>query len=550
MLVDDIGSVLSVNGALTAAELAARVGAGVDEVSFALYASHGRFRRDGSSPPRWWVGSSPRRGTPSPTGAARVPRPRPSSLLRLYSWQVDALESWERTGGRGVVEAVTGTGKTMVGVAAALDELARRGQVVVLVPTIELQRQWLIELEAQLPAVGSARQLSAGASDAQARPMAGAGTSDSRALSVAPLSSAVPQPGSMGAGGRDSLLSHDILVAVVNSARAKDLRPIRLGGLLVADECHRYGSAVNRLALDARFGRRLGLSATYPREDDGNLAWLDPYFGGTCFRLGYERAVADGIVARFSVTLVGVQFSPGERATYEELTKLLGALRARLVRQWGVPEEPFEVFVRAVSLLADSDKPGAWPAREYRRAMLERRRLLADTPAKDSALYQLAPALNEADRALVFTQSIAAAERARAVLTECGLRAAAMHSQLPARARAEVFDQFASGGLDVLAAPRVLDEGVDVPAADLAVIVGASRSRRQMVQRMGRVLRRKDDGRHARFVVVFVEDTIEDPSSGAHETFLQEVVNVAERVSSFRTGATRRLSEVMDALQN
>ena len=62
-----------------------------------------------------------------------------------------------------------------------------------------------------------------------------------------------------------------------------------------------------------RFGRRLGLSATYAREDDGNLAWLDPYFGSTCFRLGYERAVADGIVARFTVALVGVQFSPSER---------------------------------------------------------------------------------------------------------------------------------------------------------------------------------------------------------------------------------------------
>ena len=249
------------------------------------------------------------------------------------------------------------------------------------------------------------------------------------------------------------------------------------------------------------------------------------------------------------MTLVGVQFSPGERATYEELTKLMGALRARLVRQCGVPEEPFEVFVRAVSLLANSDEPGAWPAREYRRAMLERRRLLADTPAKDSALYQLVPALNEADRALIFTQSIAAAERARALLTTCGLRAAAMHSQLPARARAEVFDQFATGGLDVLAAPRVLDEGVDVPAADLAVIAGASRSRRQMVQRMGRVLRRKADGRHARFVLVFVEETVEDPSTGAHETFLEEMVKVAERVSSFRVGAAQSPREVLDALQ-
>ena len=537
MLADKIGSVLSAKGGLTASELASVLSTGVDEVSFALYASHGRFRRDTGSPPRWWAGSSPRRATPTRTIAARPLRRRPSSLLGLYSWQVDALESWEKNGSRGVIEAVTGTGKTMVGVAAALDELDRRGQVVVLVPAIELQRQWLSQLEAYLPALRSGGQTDAGAYGDQAR----AGAPSSAALRLA---------GSMGAGTADSLMSHDVLVAVVNSARAKDLRPIRQGGLLVADECHRYGSAVNRLALDPRFGRRLGLSATYARDDNGNLAWLDPYFGGTCFRLGYERAVADGIVARFSVVLLGVQFSASERAAYEELTKLMGALRARLVRECGVPEEPFDVFMRAVSALADSNEPGAWPAREYRRTMLQRRRLLADTPAKDCALRKLAPALRGADRALVFTQSIVAAERTRVVLTGCGLRAAAMHSGLSTRARAEVLDLFATGGLDVLAAPRVLDEGIDVPAADLGVIMGASRSRRQMVQRMGRVLRKKADGRRARFVVVFVEDTVEDPSSGAHETFLEEVVNVAERVSSFRTNfATDSTGALLDALQ-
>ena len=537
MLADEIGSVLSAQGGLTASELASVLGAGVEEVSFALFSNHGRFRRDSGSPPRWRAGSSPPQARPTRTVAARPLRPRPSSLLGLYSWQLDALESWENSGGRGVIEAVTGTGKTMVGVAAALDELARRGQVVVLVPAIELQRQWLAHLQAHLPALRSGGQTDAGACDNRAR----AGTASPGTGRCA---------GSMGAGAADSLISHDVLVAVVNSARAKDLRPIRQGGLLVADECHRYGSAVNHLALDPRFGRRLGLSATYAREDNGNVAWLDPYFGGTCFRLGYERAVADGIVARFSVVLLGVQFSSSERATYEQLTKLMGACRARLVREFGLPEEPFDVFVRAVSALADSNEPGAWPAREYRRTMLERRRLLAETPAKGSALRKLAPALRGADRALVFTQSIGAAERTRAVLTGCGLRAAAMHSGLSTRARAEVLHLFATGGLDVLAAPRVLDEGVDVPAADLGVIIGASRSRRQMVQRMGRVLRKKADGRRARFVVVFVEGTVEDPSSGAHETFLEEVVNVAEGVSSFRTDfATHRPGELLDALQ-
>jgi RNA polymerase primary sigma factor len=526
VLCDEIAAFLRKRGGLTTAQLARMLGETPEAVSFALYSGHGRFRRDASLPTRWWLATSqgrdrsslPPAGHPKarpsigvmvasrPSGGARplvrgacplatTTSGAPSSTLGLYQWQQDALRAWQARGQRGVVEAVTGTGKTMVGIAAALDELGRRGQVVVLVPTVELQRQWATQLASRLPGLRGA--------------------------------------GRMGAAEHDSLVSHDVLVAVVNSARSKDTRPIRQGGLLVADECHRYGSAFNRLALDERFQRRLGLSATYARDDD-NLAWLDPYFGGTCFRLGYDRAMRDGIVARFAVTLMGVELLPGERARYDELTEQMKTLFGALVERYGVPEAPFEEFIRAVAALAEGDEAGSSTARCYRRAMLERRRLLADTQAKDCALVRLAPELQAAERTIVFTQSIAAAERARNVLAGCGFRTAAVHSAMAPRERAEVLPRFRDGALQVLAAPRALDEGVDVPAADLAVIAGASRSRRQMVQRMGRVLRRKPDGRLARFVVLFAERTVEDPASGAHEAFLDEVVAVAERVTCLR----------------
>jgi superfamily II DNA or RNA helicase len=500
LLADDIAAALSAVGGATTAELAGRLRAPERDVSFALWASHGRFWCDGDAQPRWWLASvhgRQRRARVAPLPVVPVPQ---DTSLQLYAWQKEALNAWQRRGGRGVVEAVTGTGKTMVGVAAALDEISRRGQVVVLVPTVELQHQWVAELELRLP--GNQRI------------------------------------GRLGAGAGNSLVTSDVLVAVVNSARAVDVRPIRQGGLLVADECHRYGSAVNQLALDQRFRRRLGLSATYARDDEGNLAWLDPYFGGTCFRLGYARAVRDGVTARFTVTLVGVKFTPDEQSHYDELTDLMSGLRARLVRQHGIPAEPFEVFLRGVASLADGVGEGSGTAREYRRVMLERRRLLADTPAKDGALALVAPGISDADRAIVFTQSIAVSERAKRVLTDCGLLADAIHSARPGPDRREILQRFAIGEIDVITAPRVLDEGIDVPAADLAVIVGASRSRRQMVQRMGRVLRRKPDGRRARFVVLFVEGTVEDPRRGAHEAFLGEIVDVADHISCFPESVT------------
>ena len=479
-----------------------RVSITAADVSTVLRTHPGRFRPDAGDPQRWWpTATAVARpaaavGPAGAAGAAGAAGP-----LRLYPWQVEAFAAWQKGGGRGVVEAVTGTGKTMLGITAAAAELARGGQVCVLVPTTELLHQWRATLHRCLPATTSV--------------------------------------GLLGGGQHERIADHDVLVAVVNSARDADLRPRRPGGLLIGDECHRYGTDVNRAALETGFARRLGLSATFARPDEGHLAWLAPYFGPTCFRMGYGRAIAEGVAAHFLVALMAVRFEPPERAVYDDLSRELVRARAVLISRFGVPPEPFGIFLRAVANLArsDGDGPAGLAARLYLGAMQDRRRLLAETPAKTSALGRLVPAFLAAARAIVFTQTIDGAERAATVLRELGVHAAAIHSGLDRSARYAVLAGFRSGDLLVVTAPQVLDEGVDVPAADLAVILASSRSRRQMIQRMGRVLRRKPDGAAARFVIVHVEGTVEDPALGAHGTFLGEVTEVADAVRRFPAGS-------------
>ena len=91
-----------------------------------------------------------------------------------------------------------------------------------------------------------------------------------------------------------------------------------------------------------------------------------------------------------------------------------------------------------------------------------------------------------------------------------------------------------------------MEEWVDVPDADLAVIVAASKQRRQMIQRMGRVLRRKSDGRDAEFAILFVEMTDEDPRLGAHATFVEELMAVAQS-SKINIGGEYLLPELSTA---
>lgn len=114
--------------------------------------------------------------------------------------------------------------------------------------------------------------------------------------------------------------------------------------------------------------------------------------------------------------------------------------------------------------------------------------------------------------------------------------------------RQRVFASFEQGKHDLMAAPRLLDEGVDVPSADLGIVLATSRSKRQLIQRMGRVLRIKPDGRIARIAILFVEGTAEDPNVGAQEDFMEIVKEAASDIVVFR--ADRSDNEICSYLND
>src|SRR5262249_8822322 len=155
--------------------------------------------------------------------------------------------------------------------------------------------------------------------------------------------------GELGDGSDGGLYTSDVLVSVVNSARRSQAQRVPPGSLLIADECHRYGSEENAKALNERFSRRLGISATYARSDDGHTTYLHPYFGKLCFRVGYRRAIDDNITAHFKVALVGVRFAPHEERAYNEAASKAADARLWLIRRANVPDQPFGVFMKEVA---------------------------------------------------------------------------------------------------------------------------------------------------------------------------------------------------------
>jgi len=433
-----------------------------------------------------------------------------STDRELYRWQLDALVSWLRCGRRGVIEAVTGSGKTDVAIAAAADALRRGRFVLVVVPSRVLMEQWHGRLMAAIPGA---------------------------------------QIGRLGDSGKDVPAACDVLVTTRHSAAAyKPIPPGKAGGLLIADECHGLGGGILRRALLPQYEERLGLTATLERSDDAVTDLLLPYFGGICYRYGFEQAIADGVCARPRVAFVGVPLSDDERAEYTAVEQRLVSARQHLRQVHEMPLEPFGDFLAAVAHLAERDSGAdGRAARDYLDAFSKRRQIVAQTTGKYELLGSLAPAIKDADGALVFTETVRAANHAISRLDPL-LSIDLITGSTARRERREILDDLRVRKLDAVAAPRVLDEGIDVPDANLGVVMSASRTRRQMIQRMGRILRRKRPGVAARFVIMFAQDTLEDPSNRIErDGFLDEIERISEATGVFDSTRFEQLAVFLAA---
>lgn len=429
----------------------------------------------------------------------------PASAPELRAWQGAALDAWAAHGRFGVVEAVTGTGKSRVGVEAIREALDDDYDVVVVVPTTALVDQW------------------------------------ERTLRNGGISGVA----TMAAGNRTTWMRHRVIVGTVQSLYTAP--PVRDDGkvLIVADECHRYGAPEWSKALHSSYRRRLGLTATFERNDEGLAALMRYFGGGPVYRIGFAEAIGTDVVARYDVKLLGVDLTAKERERYDDADDRAKEARNQLLAA-DFPAEPFGAFMTAVQQSAEGDPDPTIEdvARRYLKAFSERVDVMAGAVNKLEAMRVLAPAVSDSRGALVFTRRKEAAEDLAAVLRDEHVAAYPIHSDHTMHQRRERLAGLKTGRVQALVAPTVLDEGVDVPDVDLGVVMSGSKSRRQMIQRMGRVLRRKADGRRATFVVVYARDTAEDLSgSSGQEGALDLIVESADRVFDLQWDGERLIEQ-------
>lgn len=416
---------------------------------------------------------------------------------RLRKWQQAALAEWESASHSGVVEAITGTGKSMVGVGAVHEVLSLGGAALVMVPSRALVAQWTKTLRDTLP---------------QAK------------------------IGQYSDGSKEDFSNRNVIVGTVQSLYKNPIRPRSLI-LLVADEVHRYGSEQYSKALRKDFDWRLGLSGTYERQqDDGLQRYLRPYFKEVIFEYGYGAALEDGTVSRFDLCFVETPLLSAEQSEYDLADEMCSDSRRKLIREFGFPQN-WRDFFSAVTAGAGSSESDIVTdlCRRYMTGFSNRKAVLASAASKLTFVEKAAPSLDGSNGTLIFSETKASARRLAFVASK-SVSAFPLDGDSKAQERESKLREFGVGRLKVLSAPRILDEGIDVPEAEVAMIASASQTKRQMIQRMGRVIRLKKSGGNAKIVMLFAPGTPEDPATGGHEAFLDEIRPHANSETLVRAG--------------
>ncbi|QBD79272.1 DEAD/DEAH box helicase [Ktedonosporobacter rubrisoli] len=348
-------------------------------------------------------------------------------------YQDEALKSWQAAGNAGVIILPTGAGKTLV---AAMTIHKMKLWTLVVVPTLDLLQQWQVSLASSLSL--SADEIG----------VFGGGEKEIKPITIITYDSAV-------------LYTYEL----------------KRFGLLVFDECHHLPAPTYRLIAESAFTPlRLGLSATPERSDMAHFD-LEQLIGPEVYRRSPEELTEGRYLAQYKEMYIDISLSSEDEARYAEQRRIY---RSFLQRRRIVIRSP-EDFQQKIIFLSARDS-------EARKAMLawrEARNIAMNAPAKYTEIERLLR-LHATDQIILFSEY-------NQVVDEISRRFClpSITYKTPAEERRVILERFRSGQYTKLATGRVLNEGVDVPDCRVAIIVSGNSTKREYIQRLGRVLRPK-----------------------------------------------------------
>ncbi|QNN21759.1 DEAD/DEAH box helicase family protein [Planctomycetales bacterium ZRK34] len=365
----------------------------------------------------------------------------------LRAWQKVALAKWRESGQRGIIQVVTGGGKTIFAEACIVDFLSTHpnGRIFVVVPSVALADQWAVSLEYE--------------------------------LGIAPKHIRL-------APRQKPEACHRIVIMVINSARNKE-RHVDLSGdwMLIVDECHRAGGEINRKAIVGQFKASLGLSATPERDYDNALYdAIIPALGEVIYKYSLAEARRDGVVTVFELVNVRINMLADEKKQYSRLSRVIA------IKQRNNSPSDEETITN----------------------LLRRRARIANCATMRIPMAVKLIERHPNSRIMVFHEDVAAATTIEKMARERGHSVVMYHTRVGPSIRVSNLKLFRRGVYSTLICCRALDEGVNIPETQVAIIASASASIRQRIQRLGRVLRPAEGKSKAIIYTIYATDIEEE----------------------------------------
>jgi superfamily II DNA or RNA helicase len=375
-----------------------------------------------------------------------IPCPELHSNIILRDYQKQALDAWILNSKRGVIVLPTGSGKTVIGINAI--SLLNTPTIVV-VPTLDLLDQWRSQLKKEF-------KIDIG--------MLGGGEQEIKAITVSTYDSAY-------------------------------IHAARLGnkfGLIIFDEVHHLpAEGYKHIAEMFAAPFRMGLTATYER-DDGLHSELNRLIGGKVFEKKVKELSGEHL-SPFRLQKIAVELTAEEQIEYERNQGIFTDYLRRCNITIRTPLDFQKIVIRS------GRDPNA------------RKALLARNKARDIALNSVSKLdkfreilkKHKESRLFIFTEH----NKLVHIISKEFLIPAITY-RTATRERGEILDRFRSGLYRAVVTSKVLDEGIDVPEADVGVILSGTGSGRAFIQRLGRILRKKE-GKEAILYEIVSADTSE-----------------------------------------
>ncbi|MFX0065306.1 MAG: DEAD/DEAH box helicase [Candidatus Hermodarchaeota archaeon] len=350
----------------------------------------------------------------------------------LREYQQEGLKNWLANQQQGIIVLPTGTGKTFLALAAIN---ATRLKSLIIVPTIALLDQWVNRISTYLGLKAD-------------------------------------KIGVLGGGKKEI---KEITVSTYDSAylHVKSLR--KHFGLLIFDECHHLAAPSYRVIAEGMIApSRLGLSATPERSDGEHKALETKLIGPILQRLTPEDLSQD-VIADYELKKVYVDLPPAEQEQYNHYSSIYRSY----LRKKRISIRSGRDFERKIIFRVGYDPE----AREALRAHRISRKIAFAGESKIKAIENLL-IQHEGEKTLIFSENTEFVEKiGRTFLIPI------IHHRTAKAERELILRSFTQGSLPIIATGRVLDEGLDVADASVAIIVSGSAQPRQFIQRLGRILR-------------------------------------------------------------